>query len=140
MKVSVYLEKKNLEKFNAWLLQLKEGILSSAPVQFYFRKEDIKEPLMIFLDMYEYNLITDAKDDLKELEDICGPLVISYEPNTREEHLQGIKEGLRIANRLNKQVQLVYAALSAIKDIPSLTPNEAMIVAQRSVLPGFTES
>ena len=45
-----------------------------------------------------------------------------------------IKEGLRKARREDMELELVYSALVAMKEMPGLTPGEAIIVAEKTVL------
>lgn len=130
----MYISKKDYDSFFRWLKQLHHGVLSTPPVNFSHIESEIRDPLRVSLDTNEYYLITDAKEDLKNLENIYGSLEINYEPDSQELHLQRIKESIRNASREDLVIELVYAALAVMKDLPDLTPSEAVIIAERSVL------
>ena len=134
MKVTIYIEKKDFDSFFRWVKQLELGILSTPPVTFSHNQDDIKDPLKVSLDTNVYYLITDAQEDLKNINTSVGPFSISYEPDTEESHLQRIKESLRKAKREDLEIELVYSALAVMKDLPDITPSEAIIIAERNLL------
>ena len=134
MKVTIYIEKNNFDNFYRWVRQLNIGVLSSPPVKFSNLQNVFKDPLRISLDTHEYYLITDAQEDLKKIEYIHGSFNVQYEPDTYETHLQRIKESVRNAQREGLDLELIYYALMVIKDLPDITPSEAVIIAEKSVL------
>ena len=133
MKVTIYIEKKDFDTFFKWVKRLSLGHLSHPPVDFSHCIDDITDPLRISLDTHEYYLITDAKDDLKQIESLYGQINIQYESDTSEYHLQTIKESLRNAERQDSLVQLVYESLKVMKDLNQVTPAEAIIIAEREL-------
>jgi len=134
MKVTIYIEKNDFDKFFRWVKQLEYGALSSPPVQFSNIQNDIKDPLRVSLESSVYYLITDAQEDLRNIDTSIGPFNVNYEPDNDAEHLQRIKECLRKAKREDLELELVYSALSTMKDLPDLTPSEAIIIAERNLL------
>jgi hypothetical protein len=134
MKVTVYISKKDFDAFFRWIKQLELGILSSPPVNFSHLENDIQDPLKVSLDTHVYYLITDAQDDLKQIDSSVGPFSIDYEPDSEEYHLQVIKEGLRKAKREDLELELVYSALAIMRDLPNITPSEAIIIAEKTLL------
>jgi hypothetical protein len=134
MKVTIYIEKKDFDNFFKWVKQLEYGALSSPPVTFSNIQNDIKDPLRVSLDTSVYYLITDAQEDLRNIDTSVGPFNVNYEPDTDAEHLQRIKECLRKAKREDLELELVYSALATMKDLPDLTPSEAIIIAERNLL------
>lgn len=134
MEVIIYIEKNDFDEFLKWVRKLRRGTLSSPPIMFSHLEKDIKDPLKVSLDRYEYCLISDVKEDLRNIERIHGPIDLTFEPDTQAEHLQRIKESLRNAKREDQQIQLIYAALQTMKELPDLTPTEAIIIAERSLL------
>jgi len=133
MKVTIYIAKKDFDAFFRWVKQLELGILSTPPITFSHKQEDIKDPLRVSLDTSVYYLITDAQEDLKNIDTSVGPFEVKYEHDTQEEHLKTIKDGLRKAQRENLEIELVYLALSTMKSLPDITPTEAIVVAERSL-------
>ena len=134
MKVTVYISKKDFDSFFRWIKQLELGILSSPPVNFSHLENDIQDPLKVSLDTHVYYLITDAQEDLKQIDSSIGPFSIDYEPDSEEYHLQVIKEGLRKAKREDLELELVYSALAIMRDLPNITPSEAIIIAEKTLL------
>ena len=134
MKVTVYISKKDFDAFFRWIKQLELGILSSPPVNFSHLENDIQDPLKVSLDTHVYYLITDAQEDLKQIDSSVGPFSIDYEPDSEEYHLQVIKEGLRKAKREDLELELVYSALAIMRDLPNITPSEAIIIAEKTLL------
>jgi len=134
MKVTVYISKKDFDAFFRWVKQLELGILSSPPVKFSHQENDIQDPLRVSLDTHVYYLINDAQEDLKQIDSSVGPFSIDYEPDTEEYHLQVIKEGLRKAKREDLELELVYSALAVMRDLPNITPSEAIIIAEKTLL------
>ena len=134
MKVTVYISKKDFDAFFRWIKQLELGILSSPPVNFSHLENDIQDPLKVSLDTHVYYLITDAQEDLKQIDSSIGPFSIDYEPDSEEYHLQVIKEGLRKAKREDLELELVYSALAIMRDLPNITPSEAIIIAEKTLL------
>ena len=133
MKVTIYISKKDFDAFFRWVKQLEYGILSAPPVDFSHAEYEIRDPLKVSLDSSEYYLITDAKEDLEDIRNTYGNLDFNYESDTQEIHLQRIKECVRRAAREDLEVELVYSALKTMKELPTLTPGEAMIVAEKSM-------
>ena len=134
MKVTVYISKEDFDAFFRWIKQLELGILSSPPVNFSHLENDIQDPLKVSLDTHVYYLITDAQEDLKQIDSSVGPFSIDYEPDSEEYHLQVIKEGLRKAKREDLELELVYSALAIMRDLPNITPSEAIIIAEKTLL------
>ena len=134
MKVTVYISKKDFDAFFRWVKQLELGILSSPPVNFSHQENVIQDPLRVSLDTHVYYLINDAQEDLKQIDSSVGPFSIDYEPDTQEFHLQRIKESIRKAKREDLEIELVYSALAVMKDLPGITPSEAIIIAERNLL------
>ena len=134
MKVTIYIAKNDFDAFFRWVKQLELGILSTPPIAFSHKQEDIEDPLRVSLDTSVYYLITDAQEDLKNIDTSVGPFSIDYESDTEEAHLQRIKESLRKAKREDLEIELVYSALATMKDIPNITPSEAIIIAGRTLL------
>lgn len=134
MKVSIYIKKSNFDNFYRWIHQLNLGILSTPPVEFSHIQNEIEDPLRVTLDSREYYLITDAKEDLEEIEKIYGPMALNYEPENDQVHLQRIKEAMRNAAREDLTLELVYMSLAIMKDLPDITVSEAIIIAERNLL------
>jgi hypothetical protein len=134
MKVTIYIAKNDFDAFFRWVKQLELGILSTPPITFSHNHYDIKDPLKVSLGTDVYYLITDAQEDLKNIDTSVGPFSIDYESDTEEAHLQRIKESLRKAKREDLEIELVYSALAVMKDIPNITPSEAIILAERTLL------
>ena len=134
MKVSIYIKKSNFDNFYRWIQQLNLGMLSTPTVEFSHIQNEIEDPLRVTLDSREYYLITDAKEDLKEIEKIYGPMAINYEPENDKVHLQRIKEAMRNADREDLTLELVYMSLAIMKDLPDITVSEAIIIAERNLL------
>ncbi len=134
MKVTVYISKKDFDAFFRWVKQLELGILSSPLVKFSHQENDIQDPLRVSLDTHVYYLINDAQEDLKQIDSSVGPFSIDYEPDSEEYHLQVIKEGLRKAKREDLELELVYSALAVMRDLPNITPSEAIIIAEKTLL------
>ena len=134
MKVSIYIKKSNFDNFYRWIQQLNLGMLSTPTVEFSHIQNEIEDPLRVTLDSREYYLITDAKEDLKEIEKIYGPMAINYEPGNDKVHLQRIKEAMRNADREDLTLELVYMSLAIMKDLPDITVSEAIIIAERNLL------
>ena len=134
MKVTVYISKKDFDAFFRWVKQLELGILSSPPVNFSHQENVIQDPLRVSLDTHVYYLINDAQEDLKQIDSSVGPFSIDYEPDSEEYHLQVIKEGLRKAKREDLELELVYSALAVMRDLPNITPSEAIIIAEKTLL------
>ena len=133
MKVFLYVEKEEFDSFYVWFRRISSGILESPTARFSNSPDEFSNPLRISLDVDEYYLITDVQKDLESLDESCGFLSLQYEPDTPELHLQRIKESLRSAGRLDKTNELVYAALITMQNIPSITPSEAIIIAEKSI-------
>lgn len=133
MKVSIYIDQKNFDKFFAWVKELELGNLSSPPVFFSHLEKDVEDPLRVSLDPNMYFIIQDAMDDLDEISGSVGPFNMQYEHDSKELHLQRIKESLRNAKRLHLECDLIYLSLITMKEIPSITPTEAIIIAEKSL-------
>jgi hypothetical protein len=134
MKVTIYINQKDFDTFFKWVKELELGNLSTPPVKFSNNINDVDDPLRVSLDSNTYFIIKDAQDDLEEIVTLTGPFKIQYEHDTKELHLQRIKEGLRNAKRQNLENELIYTAFGVIKDLPSITIEEAVVIAEKIVL------
>ena len=133
MKVSLYVNRNDFDLFYRWVRQLSEGVLASPPVRYSHVKEDIEDPLRVSLDSSEYYLITDSQEDLMNIQSLHGPLNATYIPENFDDHLQRIKESLRIAEREGKSLELIYNALTIMRELPNITQSEAIILAERTI-------
>ena len=134
MKITIYVRNQDFDSFFRWVKQLQYGALSTPPVFYSHRIDEVEDPLMISLDSDIFYLIQDSQEHLTDIKSSLGSLDLLYQTDNQEEHLQMIKEGLRKARREDMELELVYSALAAMKEMPGLTPGEAIIVAEKSIL------
>jgi hypothetical protein len=131
MNVLVYIEKRDFNDFFKWLNQISIGNFLTPIVPFSHEPTEFKEPLKIYLSAREYSAINDVNKDIHEVQKIYGNITTQFVPEFREQHLLIIQDILREADRLCIMPKLVYIALQAMAEIPGLTPEEAMVIAER---------
>jgi len=133
MKVLVYIEKRDFDDFFKWLNQISIGNFLTPIVPFSHAADNFQEPLKIYLSSREYSAIKDVDKDIQEVQEVYGNITTELQSESSESHLLVIQDILREADRLSVTSKLVYAALQAMSDIPGLTPDEAMIIAERDL-------
>lgn len=135
MKVTVYIEKNDFDDFFKWMNRINLGLFSTPPVAFSHREEDIKDPLNVSLDSREYAIIRDVRKDIEEIQKLYGPIDIDFSPQSTQSHLLLIQDIMRQASRHDLANEVVYAALMVMKQLPDISPVEAIIIAEREWIP-----
>lgn len=131
MKVSLYINKNDFDKFFVWMNRLNQGIIIPCPVEYSHEKEDLVCPLHISLSPDEYNLITDTEKNIEDIQNTWGNLDILYHPESLENQKIVMGDILRNATRYDGLVDLVSASIELAMHIPGITPLEAVIIAER---------
>jgi hypothetical protein len=135
MKVTVYIEKSEFDEFFTWLNRVNFGILCTQPVKFSHRESDIEDPFKIILDSREYTAIKDNQEDLRRIKDNYGECELEFLPETTENSLLLIQDIIREAARYDLANEVIYTALLVMKQLPDVTPSEAIIIAEREWIP-----
>ena len=134
MKVNVYVNYTDFDKFFVWLNHLKQGVIEESPVKVFTQKEDIKDPLMISLNPDEYYLIKDTESNIEEIRNAWGNLDILYKTESLEVQKIMMNDIIRNAERWEVGVDLINTALELAMAIPGISPLEALIIAERQWL------
>lgn len=130
MRISLYVEHDDLDNFYRWVNRLSHGHIESPPINFNHKKELFIDPLEIQLLANEYAMITDARDEVAKISEIAGPINISYSPTDIDWQISTIRNVLKNAERHNLTSEVIYTALTTLKTIPTISPAEAMIIAE----------
>jgi hypothetical protein len=134
MKVNIYIEQKDFDKFFVWLNHIKQGAIESAPVDIQTTNENIKDPLMISLNPDEYYLIKDTESNIDNIRNIWGNLDVFYNTQPLEVDKIMINDIIKNAERWEVTADLITTALEIAMALPGITPLEAMIIAERQWL------
>lgn len=134
MKVTVYIEKDDFDRFFKWMNRIGLGVYSTPPVAFFNTEKDIQDPLKILLDSREYTLIKDVKKDIEDIQKNLGPLELDFSPECTASHLLVIQDVLREAERKDLLPELVYTAIQIALQLPEITPTEVIVIAEHECL------
>jgi hypothetical protein len=132
MKLTLYIEKKDFDNFFVWMNRLGQGVIQPSPIKFSHTKEDIKDPLQIFLNPDEYNLIQDTQSNIEVIQRTWGNLDILYKPESLDNQKIMMGDIIRNASRYDLTVDVVNTAIELAMQIPGITPLEALIIAERN--------
>jgi hypothetical protein len=131
MRISIYIEHDDLNKFYKWVNRLLQGHIESSPVHFSHRITDkFKDPLVLSLDANEYAIILDATEEAKQIADIAGPVDIEFSPVDIDWQMSTIRGVVKNAERHNLLTEVIYIALRTLSALPTISPAEAMIIAE----------
>lgn len=131
LKVTIYIEKIDFDVFFQWINRLNHGILTTNTIKYSTVPEDFATPLQLSLEPGMYHLMTDAENDLHSLKELYGDIDINFDPMSQSWEIRTIKDILRNARRYDLESEIAYTALLTITEVPSLSPSEAMIIAER---------
>jgi len=135
MKVTVYIEKSEFDEFFTWLNRINFGVFCTQPVKFSHRESDMKDPFKIILESREYTAIRDNHKDLELLQQQYGKCELEFSPESTKNDLLLIQDIVREANRYDLANEVIYTALIVMKQLPDVTPSEAIIIAEREWIP-----
>jgi hypothetical protein len=130
MRISLYIEHDDIDSFYKWVNRLSQGHIESPTVKFDHKKECFKDPLEIQLSANEYAMMCDARDEVKRISEIGGPINIEYSPRDRDWQISTIRNILKNADRHDLSVEIIYSAIMTVAELPTLSPAEAMIIAE----------
>jgi hypothetical protein len=130
MRISLYVEHDDLHEFYRWVNRLSEGHIESPTIKFNHKKEIFKDPLEIQLSANEYAMICDANAEVDKISELGGPIDITYMPKDRNWQMSTIRNILKNADRHNLSVEVIFSALATVSELPTITPAEAMIIAE----------
>lgn len=131
LKVTIYIEKEDFDTFFQWINRLNHGILTTNTIKYSTQPEGFTSPLQLSLEPGMYHLMTDAETDLHSLKELYGDIDINFDPMSQSWEMRAIKDILRNARRYDLESEVAYTALITMMEVPSLTPSEAMIIAER---------
>ena len=130
MKINLFIEHKDLGDFYSWVNRLSQGSIENSPIKFSHRIDEFNDPLCIQLNANEYAVILDAQDEAKRIAELAGPIDIKYSTVDKHWQTSTIRNVIKNAERHNVIVEVVFSALNTMIEIPSITPAEAMIIAE----------
>lgn len=130
MKINLYIEHADLGDFYSWVNRLGQGSIEPSPIKFSHRINEFTDPLCIQLTANEYAVILDAQEEAQEIIKLAGPIDVKY--STADTHWQSsiIRNVIKNAERNNVLNEVVFFALNTMSELPSLTPAEAMVIAE----------
>lgn len=131
MRISIYIEHDDLNKFYKWVNRLLQGHIESSPVHFSHRLTNkFKDPLVLSLDANEYAVILDATEEAKQITNIAGPVDIEFSPVDIDWQMSTIRGVIKNAERHNLLTEVIYTSLKTMSELPTITPAESMIMAE----------
>lgn len=134
LKVNIYIEKDEFDKFFQWINRLNNGILTTPTISYSADSSKFNQPLQLSIEPQMYHLMKDAEKDLDHLKNEYGEMNVSFEPLSLSWELRVLSDVLRNARRYDLEADLAYTALFTMAEVPGITPSEAMIIAERELI------
>lgn len=135
MKIIVYIEKTNFDKFFTWLNRLKQGNIEPSPISYYMSQDELERPLQVLLSPEEYSIIQDTENTIEDIKKEHGNLNILYSPESLDKDKIIIGDIIRNASRYDLQVDVINTAVELAMAMPGLTPLDALLIAERELVP-----
>lgn len=135
MRISLYIEHDDLDDFCKWINRLSHGHIETAPVVFSHKRLTLfTDPLEIQLDANEYAVICDATEEAKRIAEMVGPMNIEFCPTDVDWQMSTIRSVIKNATRHNLSTEVIYTSLRTMSELPTITPAEAMIIAEGELI------
>ena len=134
MKATIFLEKKNFDKFLTWMNRLDQGIIIRCPVNYQYQIDGLKDPMQVLIEGDEYAMMQDAEDDINELKDKIGISETNFIPEPYDADKLLMSGIIKNAARWDLMVDVIYTAIEIAQEVKGITPLEAMIIAEREVI------
>jgi hypothetical protein len=134
MKATIFLEKKNFDKFLTWMNRLDQGIIIQCPVNYQYQIDGLKDPMQVLIEGDEYAMMQDTEDDINELKDKIGISETNFIPEPYDADKLLMSGIIKNAARWDLMVDVIYAAIEIAQEVKGITPLEAMIIAEREVI------